>query len=184
MMADRNGGWIQTFTGRKYWPIDPRPEDVDIRDIAHALAMNCRYTGHVHRFYSVAEHSWHVSHLVSKANALAGLLHDATEAYIADIARPIKAAFTNYKEIEQRNWLAIAQAFDLPDELPKEIHEIDRNMLTVEKAALLYEHPQWETDFGLPRVPVKIFAWCPGVAEKMFLQRFYELDALGLLPPV
>ena len=174
----RNGDWLQTFSGLKYWPADPRAEDVNLQDIAHALSMLCRYTGHVDRFYSVAEHSWHVSYLVSKPNALAGLLHDATEAYTNDISRPLKRSLPEYQQLENLNWLAIAQAFGLPDELPVEVHEADRNMLSVEKSALLKPLPEWETDFGWPRLPVKVFAWRPEVAERMFLQRFYELDAM------
>ena len=181
-MTTRNGDWIQTFTGQKYYPADPRPEEVNIQDIGHALPMLCRYTGHCRRFYSVAEHSWHVSYLVSAQSALAGLLHDATEAYTNDISRPLKRSLPDYKVIEHLNWLAISAAFRLPEVLPAEVHEADRNMLTVEKDALLRAEPQWETDFGRPCVPVKIFAWRPEIAEEMFLRRFYELDALGRFP--
>ena len=173
----RKSDWMQTYTGKKYWPADPSPAEVDIVDIAHALSMLCRYTGHVDRFYSVAEHAWHVSYLVSRQNALAGLLHDATEAYTNDISRPLKQSLPDYKEIEQRNWLAIAVAFGLPETLPEEIHRADRNMLTVEKAALLKSPPYWEIDFGIPVAPVHIYAWIPSYAEYMFLCRYYELLA-------
>ena len=176
-MIERRGDWMQTFTGRKYWPIDPRPEDVCIEDIAHALSMLCRYTGHVDRFYSVAEHSWHVSYLVSKENAFAGLMHDATEAYVADISRPLKRELLVYQVFEGHNWEAIATRFGLPFELPEEVREADRNMLTVEKAALMKDTHAW-ADFGWPLTLVEVFAWRPEVAEQMFLQRFYELDAL------
>ena len=179
-MTARNGDWIQTFTGQKYYPADPRPGEVFLLDISHALSMLCRYTGHCHQYYSVAEHSWHISYLVSPRHALAGLLHDATEAYTNDISRPLKRSLPDYKAIEHLNWLAISTAFGLPEVLPDEVHEADRNMLTVEKAALLRPEPQWETDFGLPRSPVKIFAWRPEIAEQMFLRRFYELDAIGV----
>lgn len=76
---------MQTFSGALYWPMDPRPEDVNILDIAHSLSMQCRYTGHVSKFYSVAEHSVHVSNIVPKELAMCGLLHDATEAYLTAI---------------------------------------------------------------------------------------------------
>jgi uncharacterized protein len=82
--------WILTYTGRRFSPLAPRPEDVCIEDIAHALANKCRFTGHTQRFYSVAEHSVLVQSLVSPPYGLAALLHDAAEAYLPDIASPIK----------------------------------------------------------------------------------------------
>lgn len=86
--------WIQTFLGKPFWPLSPRPEDIDIRDIAHALAMTCRFTGHSQKFYSVAEHSVRVSRIVPAQFALHGLLHDASEAYLCDLSRPIKHGST------------------------------------------------------------------------------------------
>src|SRR5690606_5290032 len=81
----RLGDWMQTFTGRAVYPLDLRPDDIDIQDIAHALSMQCRYAGHTRQFYSVAEHSVHVARWCRQygpAAALEGLLHDATEAYL------------------------------------------------------------------------------------------------------
>src|ERR1700677_3623058 len=62
------GPWIQTCTGRAFYPSDPRPEYIDINDVAHALSMQCRFTGHVKKFYSVAEHSLRVSWLIDQRN--------------------------------------------------------------------------------------------------------------------
>jgi hypothetical protein len=113
-MSDRKGDWIQTFTGRQYWPLDPHPSDVCIEDIAHHLSMLCRFTGACKRFYSVAEHSVHVSYLVPPELALHGLLHDASEAYCNDIARPVKRNIQGYAEIEALNDDAIRDAFSVP----------------------------------------------------------------------
>ena len=79
-----------TYTGKEFYPLDPNPADIDIKDIAHALSNCCRFAGHIKSFYSVAQHSVIVSELCEPENALAGLLHDASEAYLSDIARPVK----------------------------------------------------------------------------------------------
>ena len=86
----RVGNWMQTFSGRQFWPMDPKPEDVCILDIANSLGKICRYNGHCKKFYSVAEHSYYVSKYVEPQNALWGLLHDASEAYMCDLIRPLK----------------------------------------------------------------------------------------------
>lgn len=70
--TERAGDWMQTFTGRQFWPMDPRPEDLDILDIAHALSLLCRFGGHCQRFYSVAEHSVHVSTLATAPPCVMG----------------------------------------------------------------------------------------------------------------
>lgn len=98
--------WIQTYTGARFYPLEPDAGLIRIEDIAHSLSMQCRYTGHTSRFYSVAEHSlilakefhtgWHYR--------LVALLHDAAEAYLSDIPRPLKRLpeFAFYREAEDR----------------------------------------------------------------------------------
>src|SRR5688572_25823546 len=104
-METRKGDWMQTFTGRKFWPVDPRSNEIFIEDIAHSLSMMCRFLGHCSKFYSVAEHcvraSWWVAdRRGSYLDQLAALLHDAGEAYVVDVPRPIKPYLSNYKELE------------------------------------------------------------------------------------
>lgn len=81
---------IRTYTGILFDPFHPKIEDINIYDIAHALSNECRYAGHCSKFYSVAEHSVIISKLCSEENALTGLLHDGSEAYVKDLPRPIK----------------------------------------------------------------------------------------------
>lgn len=89
---DRRGGWMQTYTGKAFYPLDPRPDEVCIDDIAHALSQIPRFGGHARRHYSVAQHSWHMSCLFGNPLlAYQALLHDAQEAYLGDIVQPLKS---------------------------------------------------------------------------------------------
>jgi len=179
-MTARKGNFMQVWTGGVYWPLDPRAEEVFIEDIAHALSMQCRYAGHVEQFYSVGEHSVHVSHIVPPHLALCGLLHDGTEGYLVDVPRPVKRHLTNYKEIEQLNWVVIAKRFGLPEVMPEEIHRADAAMLATERAALMKPLPEhaaqaWAMGDVQPAAEVTIHGWYPRTAKVMFLRRFEEL---------
>jgi len=182
--APRKGHWMRTFTNRRYWPADPRPEDVCIEDIAHHLSLLCRYTGAVPRFYSVGEHSWHMSFLVSRSNQLCALLHDSTEAYMNDLGRPVKYApeMAAYKEMEDMNWrLAIAPAFDLPLELPDEVKRMDGLIIKAELAEFgmdLSDHMLDKTVRDGPVPDVQIAGYPPETAEALFLQRFHDLRSM------
>jgi uncharacterized protein len=133
---------IQTYTGRSIDPMDPSPDDIAIEDIAHALSMTCRYTGHTKQFYSVAEHSLLVSRAVPPQFKLWGLLHDASEAYICDIARPVKRdpRMAPYLDIEANLMRVIAQRFGLPERMPDEVKIADTRMLSTE-APQIYSTP-------------------------------------------
>lgn len=179
-MEPRKGNWLQTYMGKAYWPADPRPEDVHIMDIAHALANACRFGGHCSRFYSVAEHSVLVSHLVPPADALHGLLHDATEAYLVDVPRPVKMMLDGYKELEELNWRAIAARFGLDPTMPESVHDADQNVLLAERNALLGPSPEgleWALGIDPHHRPanVRVIGLSPGDARVLFWNRFYEL---------
>lgn len=96
---DRRGEWILTFSGERFYPFSPAPEEVKTKDIAHALANICRFNGHTRGFYSVAAHSVHVSRLVPPEFALEALLHDAAEAYVGDMVRPLKRGLPAFEEV-------------------------------------------------------------------------------------
>ena len=96
---DRKGEWVFLASGRRFWIIDPRPEDIYIEDIAHGLSMICRFCGQTRKFYSVSQHSILVSKELQPQYQLGGLLHDASESYIGDIITPVKKIIKNYDEL-------------------------------------------------------------------------------------
>lgn len=174
---DRIGTWMQTWTGKKFYHLDPRPEDIDLLDIFHALGNMSRYNGHC-RFYSVAEHSVLVSKLVPKEHALVALCHDFSEAYIMDVSRPLKrslGADCSYFEIEQNIWeKAIAPKLNLPLEMPKCVHDADTQILVLERAALHPRADDWSIPFDMP-TGVSIVGHHPWEATNLLIERFYEL---------
>ena len=127
--------WIETSSGKLIW-FDGRPNVFDIKDIAHALANMCRYTGHCRYFYSVAEHSVNVSLLLPDDLALAGLLHDASEAYLADIASPVKQLLPDYKKMEAMITKQINEQFGIETDHPT-IKRADWSQLKEEARFLL-----------------------------------------------
>lgn len=167
-------GWIQTYTGRKFWPLDPRPEDVAIEDIAHALSMQCRFGGHCLRFYSNAEHSVIVSHHCG-SDGLAGLLHDGSEAYLLDMLAPIKGSMPDYKAAEKRCQAVVYQAFGLPEVTPADVKLADIRLLRTERMQVMQQtSDRWIIDDYEP-LGVQISGWSPTVAEVAFLDRFEQL---------
>ncbi|WP_424360235.1 phosphohydrolase [Methylocystis parvus] len=176
-MTDR-GDWIQTYSGRAFYPLDPRPEDVCMRDIAHALSHLCRFGGHSTRFYSVAEHSSTLCEyfLLRGDRELArwALLHDAAEAYLVDVPRPIKSSLTNYRAIERRIMEAICTRFALPWEEPAAVREADLRILTDESRALMAPAPmRWATE--TEPLGVHIVGVRPDVARATFSRHALQL---------
>lgn len=124
---------MNTYTGKKFDPLQMKPEDVDLLDIAHALSLLCRGGGHIDRFYTVGQHSINCAREAQARGwerklILACLLHDASEAYIADIIRPVKPYLTNYLEIEDQIMSVIWQHFHL--ELTSEEHKNGNRSMT------------------------------------------------------
>jgi hypothetical protein len=173
--------WIQTFTGRRFVPRDPRPEDFDIRDVAHSLSLLCRFNGHCRQFYSVAEHSVRVSRVCPPEAALWGLLHDLGEAYIGDLPRPIKPMFPAFEEVETRLLRTAAVAFDLPWPMPAAVRRADDVLLATEARDLMSEPPEPWGHREAP-LPGRITPLGPTEAELAFLDRFEELSQPGSAP--
>lgn len=179
-MNERIGDWMQLVSGQQFWPLDPRVEEIDIGDIAHALSMQCRYGGHCLRFYSVAEHCCHVSDACPDEYALWGLLHDASEAYLTDVIRPIKPMLTGYKALEERLMACICERFGLPVEQPAIVSELDRRILGNECASVMALPPVPWYHTGEPIATLTFLpCWSPAMAREQFLTRFYYMTAGG-----
>ena len=171
-------GSITTFSGIRFWPLLPNPADIRIEDIAHALSNQCRFGGHAREFYSVAEHSVRVSQHCPPEDALWGLLHDASEAYLCDVPAPLKAlpAFEVYRAAERSLQGTIAVRFGLSTEQPRSVTEADRAVLGIEIRDLL--KPSGGRQPGRPPQKNKLAItnpWQPRIAKARFLSRFREL---------
>lgn len=164
--------WIQTYLGKRYWPLNPSPKDVHIEDIAHSLAYQCRFNGHTKKHFSVAQHSVQVSYLVLPHLALQGLMHDAAEAYLTDMPRPIKSS--EFKKIEEKNLQAIFERYGIAYPLHPDVKEADLVMLATEARDVMGGQVH---DWGLTQTPLKekIVPMSAAAAEIEFLTRFREL---------
>lgn len=172
-----NDAWITTFTGGRFYVLEPRVEDVRIADIAHALSLQCRFTGHLREFYSVAQHSVLVSRNCDSADALWGLLHDASEAYIGDMSAPLKhqPEMSRYRTTERRIMEVIAEKFGLSAKEPASVRTADRRMLLTEARDLGIDVEGWYVEHR--PFDKMIQPWAPRIAETAFLSRFEELTA-------
>jgi hypothetical protein len=169
--------WIQTWTGKQFRPLDPSPGSIDIRDIAHALSLLCRFNGHCHQFYSVAEHCVHISNIVPPQHAMWGLLHDAAEAYISDLPRPVKGQIPDFVRFEDDLLQLIMAHFEQPWPMPAAVKRADDVLLATEMRDLMAEPPEpW--GLGVDPLPDPIRPMSAPEAEAAFLQRFEQLSAL------
>lgn len=175
-MTVRKGDWLSTYTGKQFYPLDPREEDVDINDIVHSLSQQARFNGHSVKFYSIAQHSTLVSMMCSQENALWGLLHDASEAYLSDIPSPIKKApeFLFYREAEKKLMDVICEIYGLCKEEPEEVKIVDKKMLATEVRDLtMTEGRGWA--LGSEPYDFHIQPWSPEYARAKFVSRLHQL---------
>jgi hypothetical protein len=178
-------GWIETYTGRMVTPLQPDPGTLSITDIAYALANKCRYSGHTAMFYSVAEHSVLMALFALNRGdrncARWALLHDAVEAYIPDVPRPLKPGLAGWAELEERVEDAVIEHFGfgtaiprLTDETRALVKSLDTRILLREaKVLLLSGGLNWRIE-GDP-LPVTIHGWRPAQARAEFLSLFDDL---------
>lgn len=178
---DHVSPWIQTYSGRRFCPTNPNPDAIVIQDIAHSLSMQCRFSGHCRKFYSVAQHCVLVSYLCDSADAFWGLLHDASEAYLVDLPRPLKHSgeFNAYKVFEARMQAAICKRFGLPEVEPISVKNADKLLLYTEARDLMGPlHADWQNE--VDPLPFKIDPLSQQDAKNLFMKRFYELMGCGI----
>lgn len=174
-MTSRIGDWVQVYSGRQFWPLDPRPDEIDIEDIAHSLAHQCRFAGHTESFYSVAEHSVRVSRIVPEQDALWGLLHDASEAYLVDVPRPIKPSLKGYREIETGVMAAVCVKFGLPLKMPESVAIADNRLLATEARDLMKRSSVPWSALNARPLQDRIAPWTSHEAKYEFLELFARL---------
>ena len=160
--------WMQTHTGKHIYPLEPDIDDIDIKDIAHALSNLCRFNGHCQEFYSVAQHSVIVCKLLPEDLKIPGLLHDASEAYLSDVPRPIKINFTEFQEYEDRMQRAICDKFSIEWPIPEDVKAVDRRVLRTEARDLMGNPDDWGVS-GLEPYNFKVRPKPPTEAKRTFL---------------
>jgi uncharacterized protein len=172
-MKRREGDWMATRFGVKFYPLDPKSSEILPEDIAHALSNICRFGGHTKKFYSVAQHcvlvaQWITMNGGSREESAGGLLHDASEAYLGDVISPLKSFFPAYKVVEERAQEAIFKRFNLPVKMPAIVKKADQVILACEVRDLipmgadfsLDEKPDPKIERIQPRLPeTAAFMW-------------------------
>lgn len=165
--------WLETYTGAKFKPYAPTANTVDIRDIAHALSHTCRFGGHTLTFYSVARHSINVAKILKAAGhspkvQLAGLLHDAAEAYLTDIPTPVKRNMPEYKHTESGILQVVYDKYGVTELTASEVEAVDsadKAMLYLEAKRLMRNTEGWAEQFriyvdSIPNIDDAIISTC------------------------
>ena len=171
--------YILTAGGRHFDLLDPRPEQVDIDDIASALSKLCRFTGHTSDFYTVGQHCLHVMTLVPEHLRLQALLHDADEAYTGDHSTPQKIALgPAWQAFSQPIQAAVRARFGLPATLDPEVKRADILALGIERANFMpADSEEWPVLVGVDIPDVVLRPLPHYLVKEMFLGAFHELTA-------
>ena len=173
-VVDNTDAFIQLHSGIAFYFLNPNPDDILIEDISHTLSMLCRFGGHCSEFYSVAEHSVRCSYAVPDEYKFEALMHDAAEAYLVDMPRPIKNTLTGYRELEGNLDAVIRRKFGLPDKMSDMVTWVDNAMLATERRDLMSSSAEpwaWLPD----PLDTKIVPWTTEEAREAFVSRYKEL---------
>jgi 5'-deoxynucleotidase YfbR-like HD superfamily hydrolase len=170
------GPTILTADGVYFNFEQPDPKTVSINAIARGLSNICRFGGQCDPFYSVAEHSIWVSRIVPEEFALAGLLHDAPEAFLGDMVKPIKERLHDYQALEKVVEPVVLGVFGIT-KLPPEVKQADIVMLATEQRYLMKNHDEWKWTGKVEPLDIKLECLPPTVAYHAFMNRWHELSA-------
>lgn len=197
-MIDYDQAVISTATGRYADLANPFEHDLYLDDIAKALSKICRFTGHCSKFYSVAEHSVRVAAYLrwcgyTPQTQLAGLLHDATEAYLGDVSTPLKNLLSSYRALERLMESKVEQQFGVTIHGRADIKYADLVLLAYEKHHLLpMEKGEWPILAGInpleyermrPAKRAKAeMGWSPEKAEIRFRRAFHAIVSEPMIP--
>lgn len=176
-MSDDRGQPIGTYTGQRMHPLDPHPDEIQVEDIAHGLANTCRYGGQCQFYYSVGTHSIYVSQELAEYGPkmqLYGLFHDAAEAYITDIPRPVKSEIEGYGGIEEKILSAVWDVLGLSDPTERQWEKV----MDVDDQLFFYESDELLAEFDPPSVPALSYTLrpcTPADVRDQFLRRTEQL---------
>lgn len=173
---------ITTYSGIRMNPVEPQAEDIDIKDIAHALSLICRGGGHVRSFFSVGQHSLICAEEAKLRGCslrvqLGALLHDGSEAYMSDLVRPVKQQIPQYREIENRLidtiWGSFIPGEPLSQEERQIIKDIDDDTMSWDMKILLGDEIN-QNYRNLHHLPDHTFVPMDQV-EALYLKKFDQL---------
>lgn len=171
--------YVSTFSGNRFYPLEPRIDVVAIEDIAHGLAYQCRFNGQTREFYSVAQHSLIVASLVPAELRLGALLHDAAEAYLGDMVKPLKVLMPEFADLEDKVTAIIAATFAIDFSVYAPIKRADLIALATEKRDLMpHSAERWAYLDDIRALPDPIVPMSPEQAKQAFLGQFAELQSL------
>lgn len=165
--------FIRLHSGKRFHILHPTTREIDIKDIVWALSHICRFTGHTHSFYSVAQHCCHVADILPDNLKLQGLMHDAQEAYCQDLAQPIKQYLPQYKELEFRIEQLVSRKYRLLFPMPAAVKTADMTLLVTEMRDLMRN-----ADYKMhPFAPLtqRLKPWSSEKARREFMRRFNAL---------
>lgn len=175
--------WISLLSGGKFNYNKPEESDVTIDDIASALSNVCRFSGHLPRYYSVAQHLVNTSRIVPPEHAFDALMHDTAEAFTNDLPTPLKWALPIFKELEVKIESAMADKFGFNFPYHSSVKEADTIMLMLEKYYVKDDDSVWpayeewtKRRLSKYRDLVELDSWQPRRAKREFLERFEELN--------